>query len=196
MTQLRKPQLQMILRPSPTHRKPNVWDQAVPDGYRLRTYRDDDAESYLRLMNRAGFEDWDESSVAEALAKSLPNGIFFLEPAETGRPVATAAAFHAPTDLHPFGGELGWVGTHPDHRDRGLGRMVCAAAVDRLVRAEYERIYLITDEWRLPAIKIYLGLGFVPFLFAPEMKERWRAVCRELDWPFTPREWPAVSASD
>jgi hypothetical protein len=32
-------------------------------------------------------------------------------------------------------------------------------------------------------------LGYVPFLYLPEMAERWRAICALLDWPYTPEAW-------
>ena len=61
-------------------------------------------------------------------------------------------------------------------------RAVCAAVVARFLQAGYERIYLKTDDWRLPAIKVYLQLGFVPFLFTMGMEERWKTVCAKLKW--------------
>ena len=68
---------------------------------------------------------------------------------------------------------------------------VCAAVVRRLLQADYKNIYLKTDGWRLPALSIYLRQGWIPFLFLPDMEERWRDVCAKLDWPFTPEDWPA-----
>jgi mycothiol synthase len=52
-----------------------------------------------------------------------------------------------------------------------------------MLRAGYRRIYLLTDDFRLPAIKTYLRLGFVPFLFEEGMEQRWREVLRRLEWP-------------
>jgi len=61
---------------------------------------------------------------------------------------------------------------------------VCAAVVRCFADAGCRRIYLKTDDWRLAAIKVYLKLGFEPFLFLPDMRERWEAVCERLEWPF------------
>jgi mycothiol synthase len=58
---------------------------------------------------------------------------------------------------------------------------VCAEVTRRLLSAGYREIYLQTDDWRLPAIKTYLNLGYVPLLCEPDMEERWRLVCRNLD---------------
>ena len=66
---------------------------------------------------------------------------------------------------------------------------VCTAVMQRYASAGYRHVYLKTDDWRLPAIKTYLKLGFLPFLFAPDMEERWREVCSELDWPVEIDRW-------
>jgi RimJ/RimL family protein N-acetyltransferase len=75
-----------------------------------------------------------------------------------------------------------------DHAGKKLGRVVCAAATARFLRAGYRRIYLKTDDWRLPAIVTYLRLGYVPLLYAPDMAERWQAVHARLNWPYAPGE--------
>ena len=109
--------------------------------------------------------------------------------------VASAMGLHDHSDLHPFGGELGWVAGDPAHAGKGLGMAVCAAVTARLIGAGYRDIHLYTEHWRLAALKTYLKLGYVPFLFALEMPERWRAVCAQLRWPFTPEAWPSAGGA-
>src|SRR5262249_51131250 len=83
---------------------------------------------------------------------------------------------------------LGWVATIPPHRSKGLGSAVSAAATRRLIDAGYESIRVGTQDHRLGAIKLYLKLGYVPFLYRPDMTERWRRISKNLDWPFFPDE--------
>jgi mycothiol synthase len=168
-------QLQMVLPPEILAHPPTP---EVPEGYALRTYRPEDAEALIELERKAGFTKWDRELLDEMLARALPRGIFVVE--HEGELVATAMATHNPTDRHPFGGELGWVAGHPAHSGRGLGRAVCAAVIRRYAQAGYERVYLATDDERLPALSIYLRLGFEPFLYAPGMEERWQSVRQEL----------------
>ena len=73
-----------------------------------------------------------------------------------------------------------WVAADPDHRGRKLGTLVSGAATRRLVEAGYRRIYLLTDDFRLPAIRIYLALGYTPLYHAPDMPERWQSVLQQL----------------
>ena len=160
-----------------------------PSGYELRTYRRGDESGFFKVMELAGFEGFDADKLQPWLPKILPDGWFFIISETTQEFVATTMALHNPTDRYPFGGELGWVAGHPLHAGKGLGLTVCAAVVRRFLDAGYRTIYLKTDSWRLPAIRTYLKLGFVPLLFAPDMPERWQAVCEKVSWSFTPSNW-------
>ncbi|MCM8769413.1 MAG: GNAT family N-acetyltransferase [Candidatus Omnitrophica bacterium] len=171
-------QLQMVWCPG----KIFLPDVQLPSGYRLRTFRLRDAASYIRLLRRAGFTRW--KSLPAVLERALPGGIFLVED-KRSHLVATACALHHPTKFHPEGGELGWVAVDPAHRGKGLGQAVCQAAIRRFLQAGYRRIYLLTDDWRWPAIKIYFRLGFQPFCYQPGMKERWRKIADQLKIPFT-----------
>ncbi len=180
-------QLQMVW---PEDRLTNPPEPRLPDGYELSAYRESDEEQYTELMTKAGFEGWDHERVQQMRRSLLPKGLIVVEHTPSGRLVATANANHAPNALHPEGGELGYVAADPEHSGKGLGMAVCAAVVQRLASAGYRRIYLQSDDWRLPALKTYLKLGFLPLLYREDMAERWRDVCENLDWPFTPADWP------
>ena len=183
------PQLQLKMV-WPAHLLDSPPEVHVPDGYTLRTYQPGDEADFYKVMDLAGFKDWDDETLRPWLFKILPDGWFLIVHAASGEIVATAMANHNPQELHPFAGELGWVAAHPEHAGNGLGLAVCASVVQRLLKAGYRTLYLNTDDWRLPAIKIYLKLGFVPFLYAPDMAERWQGVCQQLGWAFTPGDWP------
>ncbi len=170
-------QLQMVW-PKARHDSPPTW--RLQPGYRLRIYQPGDDEGYVRVMNRAGFENWNPEKAAASREKSLPGGLFFVIHEASGMIVATAAAQQHPAERHPYVGELGWVAADPEHRGRGLGHAVCAAATRRLLEADLPGLFLLTDDHRLPAIRTYLKLGWVPRLHAPDMEGRWKAVCEGL----------------
>lgn len=156
----------------------------LPTGYALRTFRKGDQAAYVRLMRRAGFETWSEDKAQGVLSTMHQDGLFFVVHEASGDLAATAAAQSRPNAWHPTGGELGWVGGDPEHRGKGLGAVVCAAATRRLLAADHGSLYLQTDDHRLPAIRIYLRLGWVPFLYHPDMAGRWFDVCAALGVPF------------
>lgn len=157
---------------------------SLPEGYFLRNYREGDKEPYIELMRLAGFTNWGEEHFRAVLNQALPRGIFFVIHEQSGEIVVTAFAAHNPLPGHPFGGELGWVGGDPAHKGRGLGYIVCAAVTKRLLEVGYDNIFIRTDDERLPALKTYLKLGWVPYLFAEDMEARWRKVCEKLEIDF------------
>jgi len=174
-------QLEMIW---PAHLLEAKLPVSVASGYALRVARSGDEPAFFRLMALAGFADWNMEVLKPWLMKILPDGWFVVIHEQSGELVATTMATHNPSDLHPFGGELGWVAAHPSHTGKGLGLAVCAAVTARFLRAGYRNIYLKTDDFRLPAIKTYLKLGFVPFLeVAADHPGRWQTVCEKLNWP-------------
>ena len=106
---------------------------------------------------------------------------------ESGKIVTTAMALRS--DAYPAGGELGWFAGDPAHAGKGLGLAVAAAVTAHFINVGCRNIHLYTEHWRLAALKTYLKLGYIPFLYTPEMPERWRAICAQLQWPFTPEAW-------
>ena len=88
-------------------------------------------------------------------------------------PVATAAALQAPNGW----AELAWVAVAPQHRGKGLGRLVSAFVVAHLLQAGHERIIGSTQDARIQALGIYLKMGFKP-VWRSEKAERWTAVQR------------------
>jgi mycothiol synthase len=163
----------------------------LPPGYTLRTYRRGDEARFYEIMELAGWPGWNETKLRPWLARIPPESWFVIIYEQTGEIVATAMGLRDHSELQPFGGELGWVAADPAHAGRGLGMAVCAAVTARLIDAGYRNIHLYTEHWRLAALKTYLKLGYVPFLYLPEMAERWRAICAQLHWPFTPEVWAA-----
>jgi len=163
----------------------------VPSAYSLRTYRRGDETRFYEIMALAGWPGWDDEKLKPYLARTLPEAWFLAIHLESGQIVASAMGLHDHTDDHPFGGEMGWVAADPAHTGKGLGAAVCSAVTARLISAGYCDIHLYTEDFRLPALKTYLKLGYEPFLYAPDMPARWQAICGQLQWPYTPDAWPS-----
>ena len=164
----------------------------LPEGYVARTYVDGDDDALRQLIGSEGWgmsdEEWQDYK-----DRLLPNGLFLIQHAGNGSPAATAGAVHNPNPgrfYFPFGGELGYLLVHPEHRGRRLGRAVSALVVERFLSAGYESIRVCVQGFRLAAIKTYLGVGFVPFLHSEEVVQRWRRICEQIGRPFEPGAWP------
>jgi mycothiol synthase len=159
--------------------------------YLMRQYNTVDKDKYFALleiseMGQCPLEYWNNYI--------LPNGFFIVEHIETGNIVGACFASHQSRERHPFGGNLGWLAVDPNHRGNKIGVLLVNAVVDRLQSAGYNRIYLETHDFRLPALKIYLDTGWVPFFYNEEMVDRWEAIYQKLRLEFKPSQFPEVSA--
>ena len=176
----------------PTAQLPRPSDLELPPGYGLRTYLEGDDSDVIDLISIDGDILTDERW-KEYKDRRLPEGLFLIYQTETGRLVATAGAIHNPNPgryYFPFGGELGYLIVHPEHRGRGLGRIVSALVGQRFLSAGYKSIRLGVQGFRLPALKTYLKVGFVPFLHQEDLYPRWERICEQIDWPYQPDKWP------
>ncbi len=163
----------------------------VPLGYRLRTFQPEDKADFYHLMALVGWTHWGDDMLQEQSDRIIPENWILAVESSSDKLVASTMGLRNRPDHKPFDGELGWVAANPDHTGRGLGMAVCAAATAGLIRSGYQKIHLFTDDHRLPAIKTYLRLGYIPLLYLPDMAERWRIICAQLGWDYTPEAWPA-----
>jgi mycothiol synthase len=175
----------------PLERLPAAPVAAVPDGYAVRRCHEHDLSAVRGVIDSdepIGDKAWDLFR-----DRIVPGGAFLLVHADSGKPVATASASHNPRASRyyfPFGGEIGYVTVDPLHRGKGLGRAVVALAVARLIEAGYRHIFLGVQGWRLPAVRCYLRLGFVPLLHDDALLPRWRKICEQVGWDVREAEWP------
>lgn len=180
------PQLQLVW---PEHLLEAAPEARPAPGYWMRTYRPGDEPRFFELMESAGWPGWNEEKLRPWLFRMLPEGWFMAVKEESEEIVATAMATHDHTWIRPFCGELGWLAADPEHRCKGLGMALSTAVTTRFIEAGYRCIHLFTEHWRLAAIKIYLRLGYVPYLYSEEQPGLWREACLELGWPYTPENW-------
>ena len=98
-----------------------------------------------------------------------------------------AAAGLRPIAGAPSSRHLMWVGVHPDYRGHHLGRALTVAAMTFAAEQRLETVMLLTDDFRLPAIHLYLKLGFQPCLGSWDRTQRfrWRRIARKLHSPIT-----------
>ncbi|MCY3895364.1 MAG: GNAT family N-acetyltransferase [Chloroflexi bacterium] len=165
-------------------------DAGVPAGYTLRPYREGDEVTLAAALQAVGFRDFGVDRVLDTLADSDRRTGSALVEFEGGIVASTFASRMASDQVSPVTGKPGepqrqgvldYVATHPDHQGRGLGRATCTAVSRYLVAQGCEIVSLLTDDWRLPAIRLYLSLGFEPVMNREDMPERWSVVINELE---------------
>ena len=99
--------------------------------------------------------------------------------AKNSVPIATATA----VEKEDFPGE-GWfrmIATAPEARGHGAGRLVCLAALHCLAARGYKTAVLSTVDERIPALKLYLSLGFTPIYTHESHCERWANVMKNIE---------------
>ena len=132
----------------------------VPCGYRIVPWLASDAPAHCALMIAAGFPAWTELRTRIAMRRCLVCGWWIVWDEAIKSIVASAMALKPKREHDRTWGELGWVAVAPEHRQRGLGAAVCAAATGRLLAAEL-RPMLVVEKGNVAAIKTYLKVGYV-----------------------------------
>lgn len=156
----------------------------VPSGYTLRTFTRKDTAQYLNLRPLAGFSPW----TTQDLDNYLESQVRVIMLAVENHSGYIAAAASAEKSENPLIGCLGWVMCDPAHRGHGLGRLVIHAATKTLTDFGYRQSFLLTDDWRLPALHIYLSLGWQPECKREGMLQRWLAVGEQLKMKIIPSQ--------
>jgi len=166
-------QLSMVIAAAAVRQLPDV---PLPPGYTLRTYRPGDEGNWLTLLHQAGFDSWTlERFVPYMREAERVQGSHCIQ-YDDQLVAATFASHRRPA---PPEGRLDYVIAHPDHSGKKLGKTVCTAVLRYLVGRGYQHIFLLTDDSRLPALKVYLDLGFRPVINRRDMLARWETIYRQ-----------------
>lgn len=99
---------------------------------------------------------------------------YLLYLAHDGKDIATTAAFENAS--FPNEGYIHMVSTLPEARGHGAGRTIVLAALHSLAARGFKTAVLSTDDERIPAIKLYLHLGFEPMYTHESHEERWQKI--------------------
>lgn len=161
----------------------------LPAGYRFRTWRAGDDETWMELIRAAEpfFVIKDtlfEKDFSERL-DALPERMFFVE-TESGTTVGTTTAWWQPNWRESGDwGQIHWVAVRPDYQGFGLSKPLVARALRRMAQ-DHSRAMLGTSTGRAWAIKVYLDYGFVPDPSEMEREEivaAWRQLQQVLKHP-------------
>jgi GNAT superfamily N-acetyltransferase len=158
---------------------------AFPEGYDIRAMQPNegglwqdierDAESFFRIEDGL-FERVFGSNLAATAWRC------FLVTGPRGVAVGTLSAWSDTQYLGEPWGQVHWVAIRPAYQRKGLARAALAYTLQQLAQW-HERAYLGTQSLRLPAIRLYLEMGFVPDLRHLGAPEAWANVAQQIDHP-------------
>ena len=103
------------------------------------------------------------------------NKCFFI--LENEKAVATITVI---CDYEKKEGYIHMVACREESRGKGYGTLLSKWALFILKKEGMESAYLTTDDWRIPAIKSYLGIGFVPDTSTQDFTERWNNIKKQI----------------
>ena len=146
---------------------------SLPYPYRARSAEASDGSAWEEIIQEAFGVFVPYASLTESPA-FRPERVWFIVD-EADRPVATAACWV--TDDYPKScSVLHMVATKPGHTGLHLGAAATLAAMQEAAREGFARMCLRTDLFRVPAIKTYLRLGFVPQILHEAHIDQWKTL--------------------
>lgn len=165
--------------------RPNLEDLPeleLPVGYGMRTYRTGDEVHWARIISDSfgGRERTAQDTENEITGRDvfLPDGLYFAT--HQGVPVGTACAWRQSVDEKDVG-YVHMVGVVAEHTGHKLGKWVSLAVLCYFRDNNFKCSMLDTDDFRIPAIKTYLNLGFIPVYVEQGQPERWRNIFKKLE---------------
>ena len=148
----------------------------LSDGFTLRHFADGDEDAWEHIIKTTLFPMKFNEGISNVSFFS-PERVWFI--CHDGTPVSTATAWLY--DKNPeTTGYVHMVGTLPEWKGRGLGRLISLAVLHQMKREGKQDAVLHTDDFRLPAIHIYFSLGFEPEMNHESHELRWKQVYQEL----------------
>jgi len=164
---------QIIMRMPDLSKLPSL---QLPQGMELHTHRAGDEQSWESIIESSFGRHFTFQQLID-MGSYHPDYVQYI--AKDGKDIATASAVENPN--YPGEGWFRMVGTHKDAQGLGAGKLVCLAALHSLQKRGYKTAVLSTDDERLPAIRLYLSLGFRPLYNHPSHQSRWEKIFKNLE---------------
>ena len=166
----------------------------IPDNYKLRTYQEGDDAHWAEIINSSfGGNRTVKDTYSQIIdcPQFSPDGLFFIT--QDDQPIGTACAWKRDTNETEIG-YLHMVGVKPDHSGRRLGKWVSLAVIHYFCEHSFKCVILETDDFRIPAVKTYLNLSFVPLFVDTDHSKRWDNLFKKLKLPVLPDQTDMIQS--
>ncbi len=162
----------------------NLPELQLPTGYGMRTYLEGDEAHWARIISDSfgGRERTAQDTVDQITGSDvfLRDGFYFATHDDT--PVGTACAWRQSVDEKDVG-YVHMVGVVAEHTGHKLGKWVSLAVLYYFRDKGFKCAMLDTDDFRIPAVKTYLNLGFIPVYVEEGQPKRWHDLFKKLKLP-------------
>lgn len=167
--------------------RPNLEDLPIlelPEGYGLRTFQEGDDVHWANIISDSfgGRKRTAQDTHNEITSRDVfvPDGLFFVTHQDI--PVGTACAWRQSVNETEVG-YVHMVGVLGEHTGQKLGKWVSLAVLYYFRNHGFSCSMLDTDDFRIPAIKTYLNLGFVPVYLEITQPKRWKTIFKQIEFP-------------
>ena len=150
----------------------------IPEGWHIRSYQAGDGADWCLCCRGGALGVDDEASEAVFQTKMLDDPHVA---AEDVLFIVDEKGFVGGTTTLYCRDEADWGTVHmvavkKEAQGKGLSAPVVAAVIARSLEKGRDHITLTTDDFRVPAVKTYLRLGFLPVVGDMPMRRRWQAL--------------------
>lgn len=150
-TMIRKPDAS----PLPTYQ--------LPEGYRIVFYQPGDEKDWAMIETQVAEFDSTEEALSyfqrsfAPFSNELPKRMMFIENPQ-GKKVATFTAWRTDDTRKP---RLHWLAVLPEEQGKGLAKSLVIRVTELLHELHPDQeLYLTTQTWSYPAVKLYQKLGY------------------------------------
>lgn len=157
----------------------NLEGLAVPSGYQIRTYQKGDAQSWVEIIKSSFGANYNVKLDEILYSQEFdPKSLFFATYQD--QPVGTVYAWLLFSEGHKVG-YIHMLSVLPEHQGKKIGRLLILWALYYFKNRNVQEVIVDTDDIRLPAIRLYLDLGFEPVYLEQSHKRRWKTIFEKLD---------------
>lgn len=165
----------------------NIKDYPLPEGYYFKFYTPGDENRWVEIeLAAGGFEN--KQKAEEMFARDFVEHLDILEERQLylcsseGELVGTTTAWMTENFEEGIHGLIHWVAIKPEHQAKRLGRPLLSAAL-KLMRNWHTKAFLSTNTECVRAVRVYLDMGFVPYIIDEDGKKAWQKMANLVHHP-------------
>lgn len=164
----------------------SIGDYPLPDGYSFRFYQDGDQHTWTHIHELAD----EYSNITDKLFTNefgtdiqliTQRQVYLLD--SQGNPIGTTTAWMKNNHHGRDYGLVHWVAIIPQMQGKHLAKPMLTYILNHLRNLNHDCAFLATSTARLPAIHLYLAMGFVPEIRTTKQYEIWHELKQHINVP-------------
>lgn len=162
----------------------NIPDYPLPEGYHMRGYQQGDDVVWAEIWTAVHDFDTVEAALKAHHTDFMPDAqqlperqLFLCNPQD--EVIGTISGWYGNSYEPDQYGLIHWVAIKPEYQAHKLGRPLLCEGMN-LLKKWHHKTYLCTHTHRTRAVRVYLDMGFVPFIRHEQDTASWKEVAKQL----------------